>query len=51
MYPYTKSIVMVQNIDTVVIIYSYTKNILQNIDNIVLYIEIIFMMQNIVNTC
>ena len=31
---------MVQNIDIVVIIYRYTKNMLQNIDNIVLYFEL-----------
>jgi hypothetical protein len=40
MYPYTKSIFMVQNIDTIVIINSYTKSMLQNIDYIVLYIEL-----------
>lgn len=31
---------MVQNIDIVVIIYIYTKNVIQNIDDIVLYIEL-----------
>ena len=31
---------MVQNIDTIVIINSYTKSMLQNIDYIVLYIEL-----------
>ena len=33
-------IVMVQNIGTIVIIFSYTKNMLENIDNKVLYIEL-----------
>ena len=31
---------MVQNIDIVGIIYIYTKNVIQNIDDIVLYIEL-----------
>ena len=31
---------MVQNIDIVVIIYIYTKNVIQNIDDIVLYIKL-----------
>ena len=31
---------MVQNIDIVVIIYIYTKNVIQNNDDIVLYIEL-----------